>query len=61
MPKRVANAKIACIDFGLQKAKMHLGVSVLIEDPTHLEGVRKEYEFCFNRAINLGEIYHFSV
>jgi T-complex protein 1 subunit alpha len=42
MPKRVTNAKIACIDFGLQKAKMHLGVSVLIEDPTHLEGVRKE-------------------
>ncbi|XP_076457236.1 T-complex protein 1 subunit alpha-like [Babylonia areolata] len=41
MPRRIADAKIACLDFSLQKAKMHLGVQVLIEDPTHLDGVRQ--------------------
>jgi hypothetical protein len=28
MPKRIANAKIACLDFSLQKTKMKLGVKV---------------------------------
>lgn len=28
MPKRVANAKIACLDMNLQKARMHMGVQV---------------------------------
>ncbi|ESO86100.1 hypothetical protein LOTGIDRAFT_235667 [Lottia gigantea] len=41
MPKRIANPKIACLDFNLQKSKMHLGVQVLIEDPTKLDGVRQ--------------------
>ena len=41
MPKRVENAKIACLDFSLQKAKMHLGVSVVVEDPEQLEAIRK--------------------
>ena len=41
MPKRVENAKIACLDFSLQKAKMHLGVSVVVEDPEKLEAIRK--------------------
>ncbi|KRT83738.1 hypothetical protein AMK59_4675, partial [Oryctes borbonicus] len=40
MPKRITNAKIACLDFSLQKVKMKLGVQVLIEDPEKLEGVR---------------------
>lgn len=40
MPKRVVNAKIACLDFGLQKAKMKMGVQVLISDPDKLEGIR---------------------
>lgn len=43
MPKRVENAKIACLDFSLQKAKMHLGVSVVVEDPEKLEAIRKRY------------------
>ena len=43
MPKRVTNAKIACLDFGLQKSKMHLGVSVVVEDPDKLEAIRKRY------------------
>ena len=41
MPKKVKNAKIACLDFSLQKAKMHLGVSVVVEDPEKLEAIRK--------------------
>lgn len=41
MPKKVKNAKIALLDFSLQKAKMHLGVQVLIEDPEKLEAVRQ--------------------
>ncbi|XP_022900057.1 T-complex protein 1 subunit alpha [Onthophagus taurus] len=40
MPKRITNAKIACLDFSLQKVKMKLGVQVLIEDPNQLEAVR---------------------
>lgn len=40
MPKKIANAKIACLDFSLQKAKMKMGVQVLIEDPDKLEAIR---------------------
>lgn len=29
MPKRVANAKIACLDMNLQKARMHMGIQVI--------------------------------
>lgn len=41
MPKYVKNAKIALLDFSLQKAKMHLGVSVLVDDPDKLEAIRE--------------------
>lgn len=41
MPKTIRNAKIACIDFGLQKVKMHLGVQVLITDPDKLDAIRQ--------------------
>lgn len=30
MPKKIANAKIACLDFSLQKVKMKMGVQVSI-------------------------------
>lgn len=30
MPKKIVNAKIACLDFSLQKTKMKLGVQVKI-------------------------------
>lgn len=40
MPKRITNAKVACLDFSLQKVKMKLGVQVLIEDPEKLEALR---------------------
>lgn len=41
MPKKITNAKIACLDFSLQKTKMKLGVEVLITDPEKLEAVRQ--------------------
>ncbi|KAF7286766.1 chaperonin containing TCP1 subunit 1 [Rhynchophorus ferrugineus] len=40
MPKKIVGAKIACLDFSLQKAKMKMGVQVLINDPEKLEGIR---------------------
>jgi T-complex protein 1 subunit alpha len=42
MPRKIVNAKIACLDFSLQKAKMHLGISVVVEDPAKLEAIRRE-------------------
>lgn len=41
MPKHVKNAKIALLDFSLQKARMQLGVHVLVEDPDKLEAIRE--------------------
>jgi len=43
MPLRVAPAKIACLDFNLQKTKMQLGVQVLVTDPRELEKIRQRY------------------
>ena len=40
MPKIINKAKIACLDFSLQKAKMKLGVSVVITDPAKLAAIR---------------------
>lgn len=40
MPKKILNAKIACLDFSLQKTKMKMGVQVLINDPDKLESIR---------------------
>ncbi|VDN04921.1 unnamed protein product [Thelazia callipaeda] len=42
MPRVIHNAKIACLDFSLQKVKMHLGISVVVEDPLKLESFRRE-------------------
>ncbi|GAB2223777.1 hypothetical protein Drorol1_Dr00004517, partial [Drosera rotundifolia] len=39
MPTRVAPARIACLDFNLQKMKMQLGVQVLVNDPRELEKI----------------------
>ncbi|MBA0812759.1 hypothetical protein Gohar_026698 [Gossypium harknessii] len=41
MPLRVSPAKIACLDFNLQKTKMQLGVQVLVTDPRELEKIRQ--------------------
>jgi len=40
MPRSVKNAKIACLDFSLQKAKMKMGVQVLVTDPEELDKIR---------------------
>ncbi|KAK2981453.1 hypothetical protein RJ640_017475 [Escallonia rubra] len=41
MPMRVAPAKIACLDFNLQKTKMQMGIQVLVTDPRELEKIRQ--------------------
>ncbi|TGZ68222.1 hypothetical protein CRM22_004364 [Opisthorchis felineus] len=41
MPRSVKNAKIAFLDFSLQKVKMKLGVQVVVNDPDQLEAIRK--------------------
>ncbi|KAH3763668.1 CCT chaperonin alpha subunit [Pelomyxa schiedti] len=40
MPKRIANAKVACVDFNLNKERMPMGVEVLITDPNKLNDVQ---------------------
>lgn len=51
MPKKILNPKIACLDFSLQKAKMKLGVQVLVSDPEKLEGIRqREYDITKERV-----------
>jgi T-complex protein 1 subunit alpha len=42
MVKSVKNAKVACVDFNLQKTKMQMGVQVLVTDPKELERIRQE-------------------
>lgn len=41
MPKSVPDAKIAILDFNLQKHRMAMGVSVLLTDPEQVELVRQ--------------------
>jgi len=43
LPKRIVGAKIALLDFSLQKTKMKMGVQMLIEDPEQLEKMRQRY------------------
>ena len=51
MPKIIKNAKIACLDINLQKARMQLGVSIQIEDPEKIEAIRrKEFEITLERV-----------
>ncbi|KAI3406793.2 cct1 [Candida oxycetoniae] len=50
MVKSIKNAKIACLDINLQKAKMAMGVHINIEDPDQLEEIRKrEYGIIIER------------
>ena len=58
MVKSVKNARIACLDINLQKAKMAMGVQINIDDPDQLEEIRKrEYGIIIERIrkiINAG-------
>ena len=40
MPTSVKNAKIACLDFNLNKFKLQMGVQVLVKDAKNLEAIR---------------------
>lgn len=42
MPQRIAPAKIACLDIDLRRAKMKMGVSILIEDPEELNKAQEK-------------------
>lgn len=44
MPKVVKNAKIACLDFGLMKARMKLGVQIVVDDPNKLDAIRERFD-----------------
>merc|ERR1719383_1647099 len=41
MPRVVRDARIACLDMDLRKAKMQLGVQVVVTDPKELEAIRE--------------------
>ena len=41
MPIRVDNAKIALLDFNLQRHRLKLGIQVTIKDPNELEAIQK--------------------
>lgn len=40
MPKIVKGAKIACLDMNLQKARLHMGIQIVVTDPKELEKIR---------------------
>lgn len=51
MVKKITNAKIACLDINLQKARMAMGVQINIDDPEQLEEIRKrEYGIVLERV-----------
>lgn len=41
MPKKVSSARIACLDMNLQKARLAMGVQVLVTNPAELEKIRE--------------------
>lgn len=41
MLKKISNAKIACLDFSLQKARMKLGIQIVVDDPSKLDAIRE--------------------
>lgn len=41
MPKHMPDAKIACLDMNLHKARMKMGVNVVVSDPEKLDAIRK--------------------
>ena len=43
MKTRVTNAKIACLDINLQKARMQLGVQIVVDNPEELEAIRRRF------------------
>merc|ERR1719320_799747 len=52
MPKAIQNAKIACLDFSLQKVKMKMGVQLLVSDPDQLDKMRDRESDITKERIN---------
>ena len=51
MRTRVDKAKIACLDFNLNKFRLNMGIQVLVTDPKNLEKIRyKECEILKERC-----------
>eukprot|EP00919_Chromeraceae_sp_WS-2016_P025823 GHVR01061000.1.p1 GENE.GHVR01061000.1~~GHVR01061000.1.p1 ORF type:complete len:111 (+),score=2.55 GHVR01061000.1:534-866(+) len=42
MPTEIKKAKIACIDFNLNKFRLQMGIQVLVDDPKNLEKIRQK-------------------
>ena len=40
MPQTIKDAKIALLDFNLQRHRMQMGVSIVVHDPTEIEKIR---------------------
>lgn len=60
MKTRILNAKIACLDIDLRKARMQLGVQVIAEDPDELERIRNRYRLPDRlRALKIINLNHF--
>jgi hypothetical protein len=45
--RTIMNAKIACLDFSLQKVKMKMGVQLLVSDVDQLDKMRYEYQHTY--------------
>lgn len=41
MPRLVNGVKVACLDMNLQKARMHMGIQIVVTDPKELEKIRE--------------------
>merc|ERR1719315_1018626 len=52
MPRTITNAKIACLDFSLQKTKMKMGVQLLVSDPEQLDKMRDRESDITKERIN---------
>lgn len=51
MPTSIKNAKIACVDFNLNKYRMSFGIQVLVHDPEALDKIRTaEMDVCKKRC-----------
>lgn len=47
MPLKIKGAKIACLDMNLNKFRMQMGISFVVNDPKNLEKIRQRYFFYF--------------
>lgn len=54
MPKRIVGAKIACLDFNLQRIRMHTGVQITVTNSDELEAIRaQESEIMLKRLTKI--------